>query len=60
MIELAHNLGLEVTAEGVETQKIWDILKSRGCDLAQGYFMAEPMPADELLRWVKESKWGLG
>ena len=60
MIKLAHNLGLEVTAEGVETQRIWDMLKSEGCDLAQGYFMGEPMPTGELLQWTKESKWGLG
>ena len=60
MIELAHNLGMEVTAEGVETQRIWDMLKSLGCDLSQGYFMAEPMPADELLRWAMDSKRGFG
>jgi EAL domain-containing protein (putative c-di-GMP-specific phosphodiesterase class I) len=59
MIELAHNLGLEVTAEGVETQKVWDMLKSHRCDLAQGYFMGRPMPAGELIRWAKESRWGL-
>jgi EAL domain-containing protein (putative c-di-GMP-specific phosphodiesterase class I) len=59
MIELAHNLGLKVTAEGVETQEIWDMLKSHGCDLAQGYLMGKAMPADELIRWAKESRWGL-
>jgi diguanylate cyclase (GGDEF)-like protein len=60
MIELAHNLGLKVTAEGVETQRIWDLLKSHECDLAQGYLMGEPMPAGELLKWAEESRWGLG
>ncbi len=59
MIELARNLGLKVTAEGVETQKIWDMLKSHGCDLAQGYFMSKPLPAGELVQWAKESRWGL-
>lgn len=59
-IEMAHNLGLKVTAEGVETQKIWDMLKAHGCDLAQGYLMGKPMPSDELMRWVRESPWGLG
>ena len=60
MIELAHNLGLKVTAEGVETQQVWDLLKSHGCDLAQGYLMSRPMTIDELVRWAKESAWGLG
>jgi diguanylate cyclase (GGDEF)-like protein len=60
MIELAHNLGLKVTAEGVETQQIWDMLKAYGCDLAQGYLMGAPMPADELVRWARESRWGVG
>ncbi len=59
MIELAHNLELKVTAEGVETQQIWDLLKSHGCDLAQGYLMSKPMTIDELIRWAKESRWGL-
>ncbi|MGE5808869.1 MAG: putative bifunctional diguanylate cyclase/phosphodiesterase, partial [Nitrospirota bacterium] len=60
MIELAHNLGLKVTAEGVETQQVWDMLKSHGCDLAQGYLMSRPMTVDDLVRWAKESAWGLG
>jgi EAL domain-containing protein (putative c-di-GMP-specific phosphodiesterase class I) len=59
-IELAHNLGLKVTAEGVETQQTWQMLKSYGCDLAQGFLMSRPMPADELIRWARESQWGLG
>jgi EAL domain-containing protein (putative c-di-GMP-specific phosphodiesterase class I) len=59
MIELAHNLGLKVTAEGVETPLIWDRLKAHGCDLGQGFLMGRPMPADELVRWIRESKWGL-
>lgn len=60
VIELAHNLGLRVTAEGVENQKIWEMLKSRGCDQAQGYLHGKPMPLDELILWSKQSPWGLG
>jgi diguanylate cyclase (GGDEF)-like protein len=60
IIELGHNLGLEVTAEGVETQGIWEILKSNGCDLSQGYLHARPMPLSELLVWAEQSPWGLG
>jgi EAL domain-containing protein (putative c-di-GMP-specific phosphodiesterase class I) len=49
-IEMAHNLGLKITAEGVETQKIRDMLKAHGCDLAQGYLMCKPMSSDKLMR----------
>jgi EAL domain-containing protein (putative c-di-GMP-specific phosphodiesterase class I) len=60
IIELAHNLGLRVTAEGVESQKIWEILKSHGCDLAQGYLHGKAMPLDEFIAWSEQSPWGLG
>ena len=58
-IDLAHNLGLKVVAEGVESQKIWERLVAMGCDAAQGYYMCRPIPADELTRWLSESPWGL-
>ncbi|MHB8844039.1 MAG: putative bifunctional diguanylate cyclase/phosphodiesterase [Nitrospirota bacterium] len=60
IIELAHNLGLTVTAEGVENQQVWDMLRSRGCDVAQGYLHGRPMPLDEFIAWSKQSPWGLG
>ncbi len=47
-IDLAHNLGLSVVAEGVETQAILDQLRSLDCDEAQGYFMSRPLPAADL------------
>ena len=47
-IELAHNLGLQLVAEGVEDQETLELLASLGCDLAQGYHLARPIPADEL------------
>jgi len=56
-IDLAHNLGLKVTAEGVETQAIWDALGVLGCDQSQGYWMGRPMPADKLATWLQESGW---
>ena len=49
-IELAHNLGLQLVAEGVENQRTLELLTTLGCDLAQGYHLARPMPADELVR----------
>jgi diguanylate cyclase (GGDEF)-like protein len=52
VIELAHALGLEVVAEGVETEGQASVLRSRRCDKLQGYFFARPMPAQELTRWA--------
>ena len=49
---LAKELGMEVVAEGVEDQADWDFLQKTGCDLAQGYFIARPMPAEDVLAWV--------
>jgi EAL domain-containing protein (putative c-di-GMP-specific phosphodiesterase class I) len=48
-IRLAHALGLRVVAEGVEEEATLDMLARLGCDLAQGYFIARPMPASELV-----------
>jgi diguanylate cyclase (GGDEF)-like protein len=59
-IDLAHNLGLRVIAEGVESQEIYDVLQILGCDEAQGFHMAHPMRARELERWMLQSPWGLG
>lgn len=47
-IELAHNLGLRVVAEGVESAEVLEMLRTRGCDLAQGYFLGHPVAASEL------------
>ena len=53
-IDLAHNLGLNVTAEGVETQEVWDLLSILGCDQSQGYYMGSPMSAKKLDVWLGE------
>jgi diguanylate cyclase (GGDEF)-like protein len=53
-IDLAHNLGLKVTAEGVETQDVWDTLSILGCDQSQGYFMGRPMSEEKLDAWLGE------
>jgi EAL domain-containing protein (putative c-di-GMP-specific phosphodiesterase class I) len=47
-IDLAHNLGLEVVAEGVESEEVWNKLKLLGCDLAQGYWRGAPVPAEDI------------
>lgn len=56
-IELGHNLGLKVVAEGVETQEVWDLLTEWGCDTAQGYYMSRPLPEEKLVQWLEESHW---
>jgi diguanylate cyclase (GGDEF)-like protein len=48
-IDLGRNLGLDIVAEGIETQEVWDALRALGCTLAQGYLIGKPMPADELV-----------
>jgi diguanylate cyclase (GGDEF)-like protein len=52
-VDLARNLGLEVVAEGVETQAHWEQLAAFGCHTAQGYHLSRPLPADELTDWVR-------
>ena len=50
---LAKQLGMEVVAEGVEDRDDWDFVHGTGCDLSQGYFIAKPMPAGDLPRWME-------
>jgi diguanylate cyclase len=56
-IDLGHNLGLKVTAEGIEDEISFRQLQEMGCDVGQGYYMARPMPFDELLQFLNESPW---
>ncbi|MGH2365943.1 MAG: putative bifunctional diguanylate cyclase/phosphodiesterase [Chloroflexota bacterium] len=51
-IEMAHNLGLRVVAEGVEDATAWNRLRELGCDEAQGFLVARPMPADAVADWT--------
>ena len=52
VVDLAHNLGLKVTAEGLEEESAWAMLSSLNCDVAQGYWIAKPMPSDQFPAWV--------
>jgi len=50
-IDLAHALGLQAIAEGIETQSQYEVLRHLGCDVGQGYFIAKPLPLERLLDW---------
>jgi EAL domain-containing protein (putative c-di-GMP-specific phosphodiesterase class I) len=54
IIELAHNLGLEVVAEGVETTAALRWLREEGCERAQGYYLSKPMPAINFEVWLRD------
>ena len=54
-IDLGHNMGLRVVAEGVENKDVMLLLREMGCDQAQGYFISKPMPAEQLPEWMM--KW---
>ncbi|MGE4111084.1 MAG: putative bifunctional diguanylate cyclase/phosphodiesterase [Burkholderiales bacterium] len=51
-IELGHNMGMQVVAEGVEDLAIWALLRQMGCDMAQGYCISKPLPADRFEHWL--------
>ncbi len=51
-LHVARQLGMKTVAEGVADQADWDFLRSTGCDLAQGNFIAEPMPGSEIPTWI--------
>jgi diguanylate cyclase (GGDEF)-like protein len=55
-IDLAHNLGLKVVAEGVESHEAWRRLAELGCDLAQGFYVSRPLPADAMTRLLGERR----
>src|SRR5256885_11809106 len=52
-IALGHDLGFEVVAEGVEDREIWELLGALGCDVAQGYHIARPMPPVDVSGWLE-------
>lgn len=54
VIDLAHNLGMEAVAEGVETETTLQLLRDLGCDVVQGYFVGRPMPGPAMLDFDKD------
>jgi EAL domain-containing protein (putative c-di-GMP-specific phosphodiesterase class I) len=55
IIAMAHSLGITVVAEGIETEGQYAILRERGCDQGQGFWLGRPMPAEELGRKFRDS-----
>lgn len=53
IIMLAHKLGMQAVAEGVETEKVMNMLQEAGCDLIQGYYIARPMPGNDFIDWLR-------
>ena len=56
-IDLGHNMGLVVVAEGVEDAATLDRLRALGCNMIQGFFISRPVAAADVERWVRESAW---
>jgi EAL domain-containing protein (putative c-di-GMP-specific phosphodiesterase class I) len=53
-IELGHNLGLRMVAEGVEDAQTWRLLRALGCDVVQGYHLSRPLPPQQITAWLNE------
>jgi EAL domain-containing protein (putative c-di-GMP-specific phosphodiesterase class I) len=53
-VDLGHNLGLEVVAEGIEDEGTWNALRSLGCEYGQGFYMSKPIPAEEVVLFERE------
>ncbi len=58
VLQLARNIGVRVIAEGVETSQQLAVLQSLRCDMAQGYFLGRPMPAEQILAWSRTAVFG--
>ena len=58
IIDLGHNLGYKVVAEGVENSMAWDMLDSLGCDTAQGFHISKPLPDNHFSDWLSASGHG--
>ena len=52
-VDMAHEFGLNVVAEGIETQETYDLLLTLGCDQGQGYLMSRPLPQEAFHRWLE-------
>jgi diguanylate cyclase (GGDEF)-like protein len=51
-IDLGHSLSLRIVAEGIEDMPTWDALRQLGCDVGQGYYLSQPLPVGEFVKWL--------
>ena len=58
-VELAHNMNLSVVAEGIEDEQALLWLKEQGCQLAQGYYISKPVPADAFEQWLDDTEYNV-
>jgi EAL domain-containing protein (putative c-di-GMP-specific phosphodiesterase class I) len=58
IVNLSSSLGLDVVAEGVEDDRTWHLLHQMGCTYAQGYLISRPLPAEDLLAWLRSRTCG--
>jgi diguanylate cyclase (GGDEF)-like protein/PAS domain S-box-containing protein len=58
-IDLAHNMGRQVVAEGVESEEVLKLLIELGCDMAQGYHISRPITANIITQWLQQTQWPL-
>ena len=56
VIEMAHGFDIDVIAEGVENKETYEALKELGCNIAQGYYLAKPMPQEQFIDWLNHYK----
>jgi EAL domain-containing protein (putative c-di-GMP-specific phosphodiesterase class I) len=54
IIGLARSLGLDVVAEGVESETVWHQLRELGCHFAQGFYLTRPLTAEQFTRWLQQ------
>jgi EAL domain-containing protein (putative c-di-GMP-specific phosphodiesterase class I) len=54
IVALAHALDLTVVAEGVASQASWHAARAAGCDIAQGFWLGRPLPAERFVEWLGE------
>jgi EAL domain-containing protein (putative c-di-GMP-specific phosphodiesterase class I)/ActR/RegA family two-component response regulator len=57
-LRMAQQLQMRVVGEGIENRDDWEFLSHLGCDIGQGYFIARPMPAEDVVEWIRA--WGAG
>ena len=59
-VDLAHNLGYRVVAEGVENKETWELLEILGCESIQGFYSGHPMDVVQINDWFNGCRWKIG